>query len=137
MGKASGKNIYVEFDGVGFWVSGRNLKHTNKQNEADSTAGADDYENSVPTTKNIEVSIDMVMLKSAEGGAALMAKLVLGHEANLIYGFEGNGAGKPKWGFFARVAQVDIDGDFKDVIKISTKFSMADDSLLYDGTSTF
>ena len=138
MAKASGKRIYGEFDGVPFWVAGRSLKHSHKQNEADSTAGADDYENSVPTTKTIEVSLDMVMLKSDDGGAALAAKLEVGHEGNLIYGLEGNAVGKPKWGFLARVAQADIDADYKDVVKISAKFSMAGDALLFDGiTDTF
>lgn len=135
MAKASGKRAYIEFDGVTLWVAGRTLKHSHKQNEADSTAGADDYENSVATTKSIEVSWDGLLLKKDEGGAALLPKLKVGHEANLYYGFEGNATGSPKWGFFARVSQADIDADYKDVVKVSVKFSMAGDELLADGTT--
>lgn len=132
MAKASGKNVYVEFDGVGLMVSGREFSITEEQNTANATAGADAYENMVTTTKKISASLKLVMLTAATGGAAIATKLRPGATANLLWGFEGNAAGKPKGGFEAIVKKYNRSAPYDGVITIDAEFEMADDALLFD-----
>lgn len=135
MAKASGKYTYVSFDGVNVSVALRNFKVERRQNEADSTAGADEWENTVPTTKNIKATANFVILKSAEGGAVIRTVLDEGNEGPLLYGFEGNGAGKPKGGFTGRVASFVVTSEYKNVIMGDVEWSNAAESLLFNDVS--
>lgn len=135
MGKVSGKTCYVEFDGVGMMVSGREFSITEEQNTANATAGADDYENMVTTTKKISASLKMVMLKAADGGSAIALKLRPGATANLLWGLEGNAAGKPKGGFEAIVKKYNRTSPYDNVVTIDVEFEMAGDALLFDDST--
>lgn len=135
MAKASGKTTYVSFDGVDLSVTLRNFKVERRQNEADSTAGADAWENTVPTTKSIKATANFVIIKAADGGAAIRAVLTEGNEGPLLYGFEGNGTGKPKGGFTGRVASYVVTSEYKNVIMGDVEFSNAAETLLFDDAS--
>lgn len=132
MAKQSGKDTYVEFGGVDLSVTLRDFTITRTQNEADSTAGADEWENSVPTTKSIKATATAVVLKKSDGGAAVRSILAEGTEDNLLWGFEGNAAGKSKGGFLARVSKLDIKANYKEVVMYDLEFSMAGETLLFD-----
>lgn len=134
--KVGGKGAYISFNGIEIWVAGgQGFKIDHKLNEAESTAGADKYENAVPTTYAIKAEADLVLIADADGGTDYRAALKLGTEAALIYGLEGNGAGKPKGGFTARVVDGSIDIKHDDVIKIKIAWSNAGDDLLFDDTT--
>lgn len=135
MGKVSGKTCYVEFDGVSLWVSGREFSVTEEQNTANATAGADAYDNMVTTTKKISASLKMVMVSASTGGAAIATKLKVGTTANLLWGMEGNAAGKPKGGFLAIVKKFNRAAPYDNVVTIDAEFEMADDELLFDDSS--
>lgn len=132
MAKSSGKRTYVEFDGVALMVSGREFSLSKMQNTANATAGADEYENTVLTTKKLSATLKMVMLNKADGGAAIADKIKLGHMGNLLWGLEGNAAGKPKGGFLAHLVKADVSAPYDNVITIDAAWEMADDDILFD-----
>ncbi|MCU0464053.1 MAG: hypothetical protein MUF38_05750 [Anaerolineae bacterium] len=132
MAKVSGKRIYVEFDGVSLMASGREFAVSKVQNTANSTAGADEYENTILTTKKLSATLKMVMIEKATGGAAIAEKIKLGHTGNLVWGLEGNAAGKPKGGFFGHLVKADVSAPYDNVVTIDAAWEMADDDILFD-----
>lgn len=132
--KVSGKGGYLEFDGAGMMTSGREFMVNIEQNTANSTAGADEFENSVKTTKKVSATLKMVMLTAATGGSTIATKLKPGVTANLLWGFEGNAAGKPKGGIYAHVKKYSRTSPYDGVTTIDVEFEMAGDALLFDDT---
>lgn len=133
--KVSGKGTYISFNGIEMWVAGgQGFSVEHKLNTAESTAGADVYENSVPTTRMIKADLDAVMIADADGGTDYRAAMALGTESALLYGWEGNGAGKPKGGFTGRVVDASVTVKHDDVIKIKVAWENAGDDLLFDDT---
>lgn len=135
MAKQTGKETYVQFGAADVSVVLRDFNVSNMQNSADSTAGADEYENTVPTTKSFKATAQFVMLKNADGGAAILAAMRAGTEANLLWGFEGNAVGKPKGGAFCRVAKFDRKGNYKNVVLADVEWDNVGESLLFDDST--
>lgn len=131
MRKVEGNLTHVSFGGVSLMVTGREFSVDRGLNTAESTAGEDEYDNYIGTTKTITASLKMVMPVMSDGGAAIWAKLEEGTEDDLIYGFEGNSSGKPKEGFRARVVKNNSKSSYKDVAMIDIEWQMAGDSLLF------
>lgn len=97
------------------------------QNSVDSTAGVDVYENTIAMTKGLFATARLVMPKHAEGGAAVIAAL--------LWGFEGNAAGKPKGGADMRVARFERRGNYRTVGLADVVWEMAGYDVLYDEAS--
>lgn len=136
MAKISGKNVYVSFAGTALGDSLRNVQISQSQETADATAGADSYRNYVSTVKTVEVTAEAVMKDYANGGSALRSLLAVGSEGTLIIGVEGTAAGKPKFGFFARINQADEAVPYNDVVTISLTWEMAGTALAHNGTTS-
>lgn len=132
--KVSGKGGYLEFDGAGMMTAGREFMVNIEQNTANATAGADEYENTVKTNKKISATLKMVMITAATGGSTLATKLKPGATANLLWGFEGNTAGKAKGGFLAHVKKYSRTSPYDGVTTIDVEFEMAGEVLLFDDT---
>ena len=136
MTKYSGKNLYVSFAGVNLSGTQRTCDTTHTQETADATAGADDYRNFVNTVKMIEANLEVVGQTHSTGGSAILAALALGAEGTLIISPEGTATGKPRLGFYARVADMSASYPFDDVVVYKPKFQMAGTALIYDGVTT-
>ena len=121
----SGKNLHVSFAGTSLGDSLRNFSVTEAQEQADATAGADDYRNFVDTVKSIEASCEIVMKTYATGGSALRALLDVGSQGSLIWSPEGTASGKPKRYFTATVTQSDESLPFDDVAILAITWTMA------------
>lgn len=134
MARLTGKNLYVAFNNVALWGSGRSLDVTLEQETADATAGADDYRVFAKTVKNFSASLEIVYDDAAAGTAARGA-LALGAVGTLLWGPEGTTAGRPKWGALVTVTNASQTLPFDDVITISTEFQNAGSALLFDGAT--
>ena len=134
MAKQSGKDVRVTFDGTDLSVSLRNFNVSYGQNTAESTAGADEYENTVATTKTVSASATAVILKDADGGVAQRAAMKVGSEGDLLWGWEQMAAGTSKGGIEARVTKFDIKGDYKDVVIADVEWENIGEDLLFDET---
>lgn len=136
MAKISGKNVYVSFAGTALGDSLRNVQIAQSQETADATAGADSFRNYVATVKTVEVTAEAVMKDYGNGGSALRSLLAVGSEGTLIIGVEGTAAGKPKFGFLARINQADEAVPYDDVVTISLTWEMAGTALAFNGTTS-
>lgn len=132
MAKQSGKFTYVEFGGQDLSVSLRDFNVDYGQNTADSTAGGDEYENSVATTKTIKMTATAVALKKADGGSAIKTVLFPGNEQDLYWGWEGNDPGMEKGGAQARVTKFAIKANYKNVIMWDVEWENIGETLLAD-----
>lgn len=135
MAKQSGKDTFVSFGGTDISTVLRDFNVSRVQNEAESTAGADEFENTVATTKAITATATFVMLKDADGGSTIRAALEEGTEASLLWGWEGNSTGKKKGGITARVSKFDIKSNYKNVIMADVAWSNVGTALLFDDTT--
>ena len=99
--RITGKNLVVQFQtgGQTYVISGdqTSLEITMDANEADMTAGADDYVYMKPTTKLTGATLTCKYIGTA--GSATWGALPVGTEGTLIYAPEGTATGKPKGGF--------------------------------------
>lgn len=130
MAKQSGKHTYVEFGGQDLSVSLRDFNVEYTQNTADSTAGGDEYENSIDTTKAVKMTATAVALKKADGGAAIKAVLFPGNVQDLYWGWEGSNPGGEKGGASARVTKFSIKANYKNVIMWDVEWENAGETLL-------
>ena len=134
MAKQSGKEVRVYSDGVDLSVSLRGFTVSYGQNVADSTAGADEYENSVPTTKTVTASATAVILKDADGGVAQRTQMKVGNEVDLTWGWQLAAAGTSKGGIEARVTKFEIKGEYTDVVIADVEWVNIGEDLLFDET---
>lgn len=135
MAKLSGKALYVSFAGTVLSTEQRSFDVNLAQETADATAGADEYRNFVNTVKTIEASLEIVMKEHSTGGSAIKAALAAGAEGTLLWGPEGTAAGKPKYGFYARISEASETIPFDDVWTKSITFQNAGTALLFDGVT--
>ena len=133
--KLSGKNLYVAYGSTNLSATYRSLEVTETQGTVDATAGADDYRNFINTVKEIEATVEIIMQDFATGGSALLAALVLGGTAALVWGAQGTAAGQPKDGFNGRLVEKPKTLKFDDLYVIKAKFANAGTALLYNGTT--
>jgi hypothetical protein len=130
----TGKNLYVKFVSTVLSTHGRNFEVTHEQEQADGTAGADDYRVFLNTVKNIGASMDIIM-SSGSTGSAVIAALQPGAEGTLEFAPEGTVAGKPKWGFAARVSNSSMALPYDDVAMISVEWTNYGSALVYNGAT--
>lgn len=131
-----GTIAYVEFDGLEISVDYREFDPGLDEVSVDATAGADELESSHKIRETVEPSMT-VLIQDDATGQAIKAKLKHGNTGNLIWGSEGNGTGKEKWGIEARVVVNRVLAhDAEQVLDITFKNIGRD--WLFDGrTATF
>jgi hypothetical protein len=104
--RVGGSDAYLEYDGQSLKTSAKSLNITDTLGESDATTFSDTYKTSIPTKRTLEVSADVVVFtKSSAVGTAQNSVLTVGNEANLLWGQEGNAAGKPKGGAVMRLVE--------------------------------
>jgi hypothetical protein len=100
MARKTGKGFYLA------WISGgttvisgdyRSFEDGLEQESADMSAGGDELRVYAKTLKSLKPSGEFVF-SDGSAGSAVWTKLQPGSEGTLVWGWEGNGAGKPKWG---------------------------------------
>ena len=133
MAKYSGKNLFVSFGGNEIKGTFRSFEVTNAQNEADATAGDDDYQNYVATNKAIEATMEVLLHTSAGGGSVLMQNIgIVGTEGTLLFGPEGSSTAMPKGGFNARLKTLDTTSPYDDMVAASLAWSITEGTVLFD-----
>lgn len=130
----TGKPLVVKFRGITLTEHGRNFEITHEQEQADGTAGADDYRVFLNTVKNIGASMD-ILQSSGTAGSAVIAALQPGQEGTLEWAPEGTATGKPKWGFVGRVSNSSMSHPYDDVAMLAVEWTNAGQSLVYDGST--
>lgn len=130
----TGKNLYVKFGSQVLSAHGRAFEVTHEQEQADGTAGADDYRVFLNTVKNIGATMDIVMSSGATG-SAVIASVQPGTEGTLEFAPEGTASGKPKWGFAARVANSSMSLPYDDAAMISVEWTNYGSALVYNGAT--
>lgn len=134
MPKISGKNLYVAFGSTVLSSTQRSFDVTEVLEQADSTAGADDYRNFVNTVKSIEATMEIVM-SDGTAGSALRTAIYPGAQGTLVWGVEGSATGRPRKGFYATVVDASESIPFDDVVVMKAKFTMAGTALAYNGVT--
>lgn len=130
----TGKNLYVKFGSTVLTTSGRNFDVTHEQEQADGTAGADDYRVFLNTVKNIGASMEIVMSTGATG-SAVIAAVQPGQEGTLEFAPVGTAAGNPKWGFAARVSNSSMAYPYDDAAILSVEWTNYGSALVYNGAT--
>jgi hypothetical protein len=131
----TGKNLVVEWKKTGsptavvLTADGRAFEFTHEMNTADGTAGADEYEVSLPTIKRAEATMEMLMNSTA----AWEAELKVGDTGALMWYPEGKVVGKPEWGMDALVTNKSPSLPYNDVSKYSLAFKNYGSTLLAEG----
>ena len=137
MAKLTGKNLFVSFGGTNISGTQRTFSVTWQQEQADVSAGADDYRNFANTMRTIEASCEILVQDYPNGGSATFATLAIGTQGTLLWGPEGTAAGKPKYGFFSTVTELSPDIPFDNAYVLKAKFTNAGTALLYSGTAVW
>jgi hypothetical protein len=134
----TGLGFYVEYDGVSIWSDSRNFKPNLEYETVEGSAGGDTLRNYVPTLLKCDPELTLIVDDNA-AGQAIRAVLKEGNDGNLIWGFEGNVVGKPKWGITANISKAQVDDvTYDGELEIKVKFYSTAGTLLFDGrTATF
>lgn len=123
--RITGKELVVQFHTGGeiYVLSGdqTSLEITLDTNEADMTAGADEYVYMKPTTKLTGATLTCKHTGTA--GTASWGEVLVGAEGTLIYGPEGTAVGKPKGGFPCYVKSKSKSIPYNDAVVRTATFS--------------
>jgi len=109
----SGGTVQLETDFRGFsW--------TPTLNWIDATAGADTYEELLPSYgTGVEIPVTMVL---QQDGTALLAAIARQTAGSLIYGPEGTATGKKKYTIPATSAGPQFNQPFDDIVELTANF---------------
>lgn len=135
MAKLTGKNLYVTFGTTVLSAAQKSFEVTETMEQADVTAGADDYRNFLATVKTIEATMEMVMREHSDGGSAILASLYLGDQRDLVWGVEGTATGKPRDGFRAMLVERTKTMKFDDAYVLKLKWVNYGTAILYNGVT--
>lgn len=133
--RLEGGSVYLEFDGQSLKTSAKSFNVNETLGESDATVFSDTYKTGIPTKRTLEVTADIVVHTAASAiGTAHNSVLTLGNEANLLWGAEGNGAGKPKGGALMRLVDKSRKFETEGTSMYSCKWTLVDGTLLFDDT---
>lgn len=133
IGKLSGKNLYVSFNGTVLSAKQRSFEVMEKQETVDSSAGADEYRNTINTIKTIGAKMELIMENHSAGGSAILAALALGGEGTVLWGAEGSGSGLPKDAFMGRLIDNSKKLKFDDLYLLNLEWENAGTARIYNG----
>ncbi|QPC81070.1 hypothetical protein G4Y79_15305 [Phototrophicus methaneseepsis] len=96
--------LYVEFDGVEISAVGLESFDAGIDEETSDTTHIKSFLSTPDGAKLRDTVAPTARIKvdGSATGQAILAKLKQGVTANLVWGYEGNGAGKPKYGIVGR-----------------------------------
>ena len=133
----SGHLLYLEFGGLQIDTDFLEFDPGTAAVTIDSTAGNDGLQSEHTIREAVAPKLK-VLLQSDAGGLAIKAALELGVTGNLIWGEEGNAAGKPKWGIEAKVKMSNIALAHESEQILDVEFMNVGRDWLFDGrTATF
>lgn len=115
MAHFTGADLYITFGGVTLHGDFRSLDVSESQEVADTTAGTDDYQSHVITTKAVEMSLSL-LYDNATAGTAAATALANGTQGTLEWGPEGTATGKPKYTIPATVTSFDKSIPYDDAV---------------------
>jgi|GEM_PF-2159791 len=123
--RLTGHQLVVIFQtgGQNYVISGdqTSLEITMDTNEADMTAGADEYVYMKPTVCMTGATLTCKYIGT--NGTATWGAIPVGTEGTLIYGPEGTAAGKPKGGFPCYIKSKPFSIPYNDAIVRTATFS--------------
>lgn len=125
----TGKDFYLEFNGVAVTGIYRKFDDGMEQESAEATSGTDAVRNYVSTLIKIEPKATVVL----NDASSALAQLKMGTTGTLIWGPQGNGAGKPKWGVAARVKAAPVSRTYDAEVEIEVTWEVTSGTLTYDG----
>lgn len=128
----TGLGYYLEFDGVVIDNDYRSFDPGFEIETVEGTAGGDSVRLYVPTLIKVEPSGTFIVDNNANG-IAIRAVLKEGNSGNLIWGPEGNAAGKPKWGITANISKSQVASTYDAELELEVTWYNEDGALLYDG----
>lgn len=130
-------NVYIEFASVVLTSDYRELDDGMEEDTVDGSAGGDDLHVMVQRLIKVDPKVKVIVDDNATG-QAIRAVLKMGQEGNLIWGPEGNGAGKPKWGILARCVAAPTARTYDKEAELEVKFVNLQGTFVFDGrTDTF
>ena len=129
----SGHVVYIEFDGVVIDTDFRSFDPGIDSVETSSTAGLDGLESSHLIRETVAPT-GQFLIETTE--TAILEALEQGNTGNLIWGPEGNAAGKPRWGIEARIKKSNIAFAHDGEQVIDVEWVNTGRTWLYDGRSS-
>lgn len=136
MAHFSGKELYMEFNGVQLSGDHRSLTVSRSASTANTTAGADTAESHIVLTTSATFDITILDDTSAAGDDVRGA-LFEGAEGTFTFGPQGNVAGKPKYSCGASVTSVQISYPYDNVVEIQATLTRNGDWIAnYDQNPT-
>jgi hypothetical protein len=129
-----GANIYLEYQGVSLVGDERKFDPGLQWDTTEASAGGDAVRVYTKTLLKVEPKLTLIVDTNASG-IAQRAVLKLGATGNLIWGPEGNAAGKPKWGVVADIKKSTPSFQYDKEQELEVEFFVSSGALLYDGTT--
>lgn len=97
----NGMDLYAEINEVPINADYRSFEVTRRINDADASAGGDEYESFLFTRKRIEGSFEVVeQIGAGTAGSPVREQLREGVDGTLTFGPEGTLSGRPKYQLF-------------------------------------
>ena len=133
----TGQILYLTFNGVNLFSDYRSFDSGMEEDTTEGSAGGDAIRVKVKTLDKIEPKLTIVVDDNA-AGVTIRNALKVGASGPLIWGYEGNAAGKPKWGVTARITKSYPKETYDKELELDVEFSVSDGAYLFDGrTATF
>lgn len=141
MARKTGKGFYVAWitSGGTTVISGdyRSFEDGLEQESVDMSAGSDNLRVYAKTLQALKPSGEFVYADGV-AGSAVWSKLQPGVEGTLIWGWEGNATGKPKYGIAGFVEKSSTSGKYDGEITISVDWANTGGDWVFNGaTSSF
>lgn len=131
----TGKDYYLEFDGVVIDGPYRSFTPGVVDETAEGSAARSDLRNFVKTLSKVEPKGKFIV-NSAD--TTILAKLRRGVAGTLTWGERGDGAGMPKSGISALVTKAESTGEYDKEKEIEVEWVNTGDTWVYDpATATF
>lgn len=138
MGRIIGKNTYIGFihsGGTALVDSDyRTFDVGDEMGAVDLSAGADNLRTYAQTLEDVKPSAEMLYADGA-AGSAIWSKVRPGTAGTLVWGWEGEAAGKPKWGIACFVTKCDMSGGYENELAISVEWANSGSDFVYNGAN--
>lgn len=133
--RAVGKDGYVSFKGTAVSADYRSFDVEITLDTVEKTAGGESSKSYIPTLQ--DGSAKLTYAYTGTAGAGYTALLKVGEQGTLLWGPEGNGAGKPKGGVEAIVTAHSKPMSYNDLILRTVTFQFTGDLLFDDEEDTW
>jgi hypothetical protein len=128
----TGKDFYLEFDGQNLSTDVLCFDDGMVLEQVEATTVGDSVRRYLPTRYRVEPRCKILLATDATG-QAIREKCKVGTEGLLVWGAEGNGNGKPKWGIQCRVVSVPVVREYDAEVEIEVRWMPVEGSFTYHG----